>query len=438
MELHFRQRLDRPDKLGRAAIYGDLHWAGGNRWKVPTGVKVLPAHWQPTKNKRIHTAANNSSALNLRLGRLLTAVQGVFTTAEGQGRPEATVTQAELQAAVDAVGAGSQRRAKAPELPAPDPTAPASGPVPATATWAEFEQRWRAENEQLLSESYLRAAKQVVAGLGQFDPALRLAGLTKERLAQYVAWLHAQGKRDSTVQRHYKYLRECYRLAELAVPRWLSKFTARYGRSPTLRQAEVRALLTAELPADLSQERDTFLFQLLLLLRDVDLRALQPHHIGPHDLPGHGPTLCVELYQQKTSEPVLIPLPPTAAAIWQRYGGQLHLPTQQERNRRLKLLGQAVGLTREFVEVAFSGKTRTEHVQPLWQVLTTHTARHTGAALLVLGSEGDQSLKEIALGHTSASVYGYDTLERYGPRLLEAWEVALGPVGVPTGAATSA
>jgi hypothetical protein len=59
-------------------------------------------------------------------------------------------------------------------------------------------------------------------------------------------------------------------------------------------------------------------------------------------------------------------------------------------------------------------------------VLTTHTARHTGAALLVLGSEGDQTLKEIALGHTSASVYGYDTLERYGPRLLEAWEVALG------------
>jgi hypothetical protein len=31
MELIFRQRLDRPDKLGRAAIFGDLHWAGGYR-----------------------------------------------------------------------------------------------------------------------------------------------------------------------------------------------------------------------------------------------------------------------------------------------------------------------------------------------------------------------------------------------------------------------
>ena len=426
MELIFRQRLDRPDKLGRANIFGDLHWAGGHRWKMPTGVKVLPAHWQPTKAKKIHTGADNSIQLNLRLTRLLAAVQGVFTAAEGAGKPEADVTQAELEAAVLAVGAGSQRRAKLPEPPAPDPTTAASGAVPPTATWADFEARWRAENEQVLSESYLRAAKQVVTGLGEFDASLRLASLTKERLAQYVAWLFAQGKRDSTVQRHYKFLRECYRLAELAVPRWLSKFTARYGRSPTLRQAEVRALLVAELPADLAAERDAFLLQLLLLLRDVDLRAIKPHHVSLHDLPGYGPTLCLELFQQKTSEPVLVPLPPTAAAIWQRCGGQLNLPTQQERNRRLKVLGQAVGLEREFVEVAFSGKARAEHVQPLWQVITTHTARHTGAALLVLGSQGDQTLKEIALGHTSASVYGYDTLERYGPQLLQAWEVALG------------
>jgi hypothetical protein len=39
MELIFRQRLDRPDKQGRAAIFGDLHWSGGHRWKMPTGVK---------------------------------------------------------------------------------------------------------------------------------------------------------------------------------------------------------------------------------------------------------------------------------------------------------------------------------------------------------------------------------------------------------------
>jgi hypothetical protein len=35
------------------------------------------------------------------------------------------------------------------------------------------------------------------------------------------------------------------------------------------------------------------------------------------------------------------------------------------------------------------------------------------------------------LGHVSASVYGYDTLERYGPLLLQAWERVL-PAAGPT------
>lgn len=427
MELIFRQRLDRPDSQGRAGIFADLHWAGAHRWKMPTGVKVLPAHWQPTKTKRIHTSADNSTQLNLRLTRLLTAVQSVFTAAEGAGRIEASVTQQELQAAVDAVGAGRQRRTQQ-ETAETKAVAEGSQYLPATTSWASFYAHWKEENTGLLAAGSLRMYQQVVDSLSAYDPRLRLAGLTRERLAHYTAWLYAQGKRESTVQRHYIFLRECHRQAGQLVPKWLGKMTVRYGRPPTLRRAEVLALATAELPTELAQERDAFLLQLCLLLRDADLRALKPHHVSPRELPGIGAVLCVELYQQKTSEPVLIPLPPLAASIWQRYEGRLPLVTQQKRNQRLKRIGQAAGLTREFVEVAFSGKQRTEQVYPLWEGLSTHTARHTGAALLVLGSEGDQALKEIALGHVSASAYGFDTLERYGPRLLEAWAVGLGPI----------
>ena len=427
MEFILRQRLDRPDKAGRANIFGDLHWAGGHRWKVPTGVKVLPAHWRPTKAKCIHTSAPDANQLNLRLTRLLAAVQGVFLTAEAAGKAGGDVTQDEIEEAVRSVGAGGQRRKVAPV-----PEVTTKVPLTATSDWATFAEHWRAENADLLSESYLRTSKQVVSALVEFDSKLRLATLTREQLARYTAWLFAQGKRDSTVQRHYKFLRECLRMVNQAVPRWLSKLTVRYGRSPALRVSEVQALFGAALVDELAEERDAFLLQLLLLLRDVDLRALRPHHVTPHDLPGYGPTPCVELFQQKTSEPVLIPLPPAAAAIWQRYGGQLPLPSQQERNRRLKSLGRVAGLTREFVEVAFAGKARTEDVRPLYEVLTTHTARHIGAALLVLGSEGDQTLKEITLGHVSASVYGYDTLERYGP-LLQAWAKVLPawPIAAP-------
>jgi integrase len=76
------------------------------------------------------------------------------------------------------------------------------------------------------------------------------------------------------------------------------------------------------------------------------------------------------------------------------------------------------------VRVRYVQGEATEEVVPLWQVVTTHTARHTGVDMIMLGSGGDTNLKEKALGH--AEVYGHDALERYGPALLEAWKTVLG------------
>lgn len=429
MELIFRQRIDRPDKNGRVQVFGDLHWAGGHRWKVPTGVKVLPAHWQPTKAKRINTSATDANQLNLRLTRLTAAIQGVFLAAEAAGTPEANVTRGDIEAAVAMAGVGGRRRAK----PVSEPAASVGlTPLTPTSPWEVFAERWKIENTVILSESYLRSADQVVSGLCEFDPTLRLGTLTKERLAQYTAWLYAQTKLDSTVLRHYKFLRECMRMVNQAVPRWLGKFTARYGRPLALKRAEIQSLIAADFSTEpnLALERDAFLLQTLLSLRDVELRALRQHHVSDHYLPNFGEVPCVALYQEKTGEPVYIPLPEPARAIWQRYNGPPPLPSQQERNRLLKELGLAVGLTRQWVKHSFSGKVHHEELLPVWRAMTTHTARHTGAAMVLLGSEGDQTLKEIALGHVTKSAYGYDTLERYGPLLLQAWAEALEEVPV--------
>jgi nucleotide-binding universal stress UspA family protein len=54
-----------------------------------------------------------------------------------------------------------------------------------------------------------------------------------------------------------------------------------------------------------------------------------------------------------------------------------------------------------------------EEPLPLWQAITTHTPRHSGADLVLLGSGGDQNLKEVTLGHLAGGlVYAYDTLDR--------------------------
>lgn len=91
----------------------------------------------------------------------------------------------------------------------------------------------------------------------------------------------------------------------------------RYGRPPVLRQAEVLAILAAELSAGVNQKHNALL-QFYLLLRDSDLRQLRPHHISTPRAAG---PRRVERQQQKTSKMVLMPLPSLAAAIWQHYNG---------------------------------------------------------------------------------------------------------------------
>lgn len=297
-----------------------------------------------------------------------------------------------------------------------------NAPLPATASWQEFNERYKRDNEGRVSTSALKGFNQVLGHLEAFDPTWRIGDLTRERLTQYTTWLYGQGYKDGTLTRHYWFLRECCQMSGRIVPKWLVVQQVRHAKAVGLLRAEVLQLASAPLPPHLDRDRNVFLFQVLLLLRESDLRALKPHHAQLRDLPGYGPTLCLELYQQKTGEPVLIPLPPLALTIWQHYNGRLPVLSNWHRNNAVREAAKEAGLTREVVTVAFSGKVKHEAVLPVWDALTTHSARHTGATLLTWASDGDQTLKELALGHVSDSVYGSDTVERYGPRLLEAWQ----------------
>jgi hypothetical protein len=156
----------------------------------------------------------------------------------------------------------------------------------------------------------------------------------------------------------------------------------------------------------------------LLLLRVSDLRQLRPHHVSEMQLPGVGKVPVLSIRQAKTDDEVRLPLPPAAAAIWHKYQGALPVTVQQYRNRHMKQLMERAGLTCDFVRVRYIQGEATEEVVPLWQVVMTNTARHTGADMLMLDSRGYFNLKEKALGH--AGVYGQDVLERYSPAMLAA------------------
>jgi integrase len=395
MKYTFRQVLSRPDRDGRCRIVLDVTW-DNKREKLPTGVACLPDHFNPEARRVVSIKDPDSARLNAKLAGVVAKVEKVSLAAE-----------------VDEV------RFEPPRKPAR--TAPAKA-LPRTPV--EFYAHWLEENPGQ-STSSSRRYKQVVAHLEAYRAAWPLLEIERKEFLAYLVHAASLGLVDSTVIKHVKFIRECFRLAGKVAPTWL-KMQVRYGRSPALQAAELRQLIALPLfeqPA-LEVERDMFLLQTLLLLRDSDLRQLRPHHVAEMDLPGAGRVPVMSLRQAKTGDEVRLPLPPLAAAIWRRYDGQLPVLAQQYRNRHMKQLMGRAGLTRDFVRVRYVQGMATEEVVPLWQVITTHTARHTGADMVMLGSAGDANLKEKALGH--AGVYGHDALERYGPQLLQAWEVILG------------
>lgn len=400
MKLTFRQILSRPDRDGRCRIILDVA-AEGQRHKLPTGVSCRPEHFHPDARRVVNAKDPDSARLNAKLAAVLAKVEKAGLQAAAD---EVPLTAAQLPA-------GATRKARAAAAP------------PRPLTVAEFYARWQADNPGQAFHS-ARRYKQVVAHLEAYHKDWDVTQLTRTDFAAYLQHLLALRLADATVSKHVKFLRECFKLAERVPPAWL-KVKTKYGRSPALQAAELRQLLALDLAEDsaLAAERDLFVFQTQLLLRDSDLRAVRPYHVEPVALPGLGRVPVLAFRQAKTGDEVRLPVPPEAMAVWERHAGTLPLAVQQVRNRRMKQLMERAGLTRPFVRVRYVQGTPHETVLPLWLVVTTHTARHTGADMVMLGSGGDSDLKEMALGH--AAVYGHDSLERYGPALLRAWAAVL-------------
>jgi integrase len=409
MQYTFRQLTSRPDSKGRCRVLLDVTWAS-QREKLATGVSCQPANFQPTAKagRTIAKAEPGSSGLNTKLTTLVAELSHIFNKAEAHRQ---VVSRDQVLALV----------AK-PEPILVQPVAEVEDPL-----LTDLLQQWEDEHAQSSPDSK-RRWRQVASHLEAFHPGLRISQLTKAFYIQYLNYLHEQGLSDSTVGKQVSFLRSCLRVAERHIPTWLT-VKVRKGRPVALRREEFLAL-AAFRPAHpyLQREQERVLFQAMLLLRDSDFRQLRAYHVTEQEMAGVGRVLVLEFHQKKTGDEVRLPLPPLAAAIWRAWSYEPPIITLQKRNEYIKELAQAAGLDRTFVRVRFRAGKPHEEPLPLHQVVSTHTPRHTGADLVLWGSQGDQNLKEAVLGHTSgASVYGYDTLERYGPLFLKAWE----QVGAP-------
>ncbi len=226
---------------------------------------------------------------------------------------------------------------------------------------------------------------------------------THDRLLSYLRFERnlAQNTVASAVRGLKVLLRWCREERAMSVPVELRKLQGRHADvlKMWLSADDLSALAAAVLPEYLTRVRDVLLFSCYTGLRYSDVWALQPGNLQEWD----GGRI-LRLVQTKTRTAVSIYLTQEAGAILDKYRGEderarlLPVLANQVMNRYLKRVGKYAGLTAPVVVTEQIGGEIIKKSVPKYELLTTHTARHTFATQSLLRGMPVEVLQKV-MGH---------------------------------------
>jgi len=164
------------------------------------------------------------------------------------------------------------------------------------------------------------------------------------------------------------------------------------------------------------QIRDLFLVGAWTGCRFSDITQITPENISDG---------FIHIKQYKTGKKVLIPLHPVVTAILNKYNGKLpKATTNQQFNRALKDIAEAVGITEMTHKAITKGGVKVSTAYSKNKLVTTHTARRSFATNLY--KSGFPSISIMAItGHvTEKSFLKYIkvTPEEHARKLQQHWD----------------
>ncbi len=230
-------------------------------------------------------------------------------------------------------------------------------------------------------------------------------------------------------------LRWCREERGLSVPVELRKLQGKHQDvlKMWLSAEDLASLNTAVLPDYLTRVRDVLLFCCYTGLRYSDVWALQPGNLETWN---GGRVL--RLVQTKTRTSVSIYLTEAASAILDKYAVQdgerarlLPVLANQVMNRYLKRVGKYAGL---LAPVVVSERVAGEMVKtsvPKYELLTTHTARHTFATQSLLRGMPVEVLQKV-MGHAKIQttlIYAKVVEDLQHQTMRRVWEGTASPTG---------
>jgi integrase len=319
------------------------------------------------------------------------------------------------------------------------PVAPtmAAAPVAMNRTFRQVLEEWKAENRNLAKDS-LRKYDQLATMMESWRPELRPDQVTQKVAKEYQQHLLDLQKSDATIKVHFGGIRKCLEQLGLAADMAWLQYTAKNAPQLDLEIEEVRKLIRWRPTSEhLAEERDRWLFQLFSGRRYEDLEKFDKRERIMLTLADGSQVPALLHAQGKTGNDAAVPLPPIAMKIGERWGWQFPARNWQQRGDWIKEIAQGAGLTREWDDRLITGGKVVHNWRPIWQVISTHTARHTAGTLLKQVSNGNKALAKLVLGHADEDVtdrYAKDKARLLAPAVLDAWRTVLGDLyeGEPT------
>lgn len=405
---------------GRRPIYADIRWGKGAaagqgeaRLRAGTGQSCLPG--QLNDKGRVTSAGKNYLKVNRDLLKFESDAEKHITLAEAN---ETALTPEALLALLKPAAA-TKKAAK---------DSPTAAAAPAVRTMAVVFADWQQARRARLSTKTLTNPTGLIQRLEEFRPSLRPEDFTPDKagrcrlLDDFCTYLVEAaplrtgrvGLYNNTISSYLKALRKLLKHAGQDVS-WLVDEYAEETEGEPLTYEEV--LQFYRTPAFEAKEsgnhktvarehvRDVFVFNCLTGPRYKNLAGLKPSDVKLETIDGQAvPVLQYVQHKRKRNlAPVRVALSPIAYEIWQRYGGQLPVPTNQTMNELVKQLARAAGLKREVTTVHGNGPRRVEQTLPFWKVISCHTARHS---FVTLQHEGGSDLVTIqeSVGHSNINM----------------------------------
>lgn len=173
------------------------------------------------------------------------------------------------------------------------------------------------------------------------------------------------------------------------------KFKYRWETADTvaLTKKEVDAIWRAKLDGKKAEARDVFILGVYTASRFQTYSKLSLENISDG---------MIHFVQQKTGESVIIPCSPKVRTILERHGGKAPRITEQEVGRYIKQICKEIGGS--FNDVYEIRKSRGGRIEvekhAKHELISTHTARRSGATILHLAGVPDFQLMKIT-GHTT-------------------------------------